>query len=99
DLNIPKAIQVLWQAVDDVKFDTKKKLELLYKFDEVLGLNIKEMKSENVQVSKEVQKLIDARERLRKNKLWIEADIIRERIKERGFSIKDTSDGPQAEKI
>ncbi len=99
DLNTPKAIQVLWLVIDDIKFDTKKKLALLYKFDEVLALNIKEMKEEAAQVPEEVQKLIDARERLRKNKLWAEADIIRERIKEHGFSIKDTQEGPKAEKI
>jgi cysteinyl-tRNA synthetase len=99
DLNTPRAIQVMWRVVDDIKFDTKKKLSLLYKFDEVLSLNIKEMQEEKINVPAEVKHLVDARERLRKEKIWAEADVLRERIREFGFSVKDTPEGPKIEKI
>jgi len=98
DLNTPKAIQVLHGVLDDFDFDSKKKLELLEKFDEVLGLGIKEMKEEIIKVPNDVQKLVDAREKLRKEKKWAESDIIRERIKEKGYLIKDTPQGPEIEK-
>lgn len=100
DLNFPRALQVIWKILDDESFDSEKKLLLLEHYDSVLGLNIKEMKGENnIKIPVEVQKLIDSRERLRKAKLWVEADIIRERIKELGYSMQDTPDGPQAHKI
>jgi len=98
DLNTPKALQVLQKVLDDFDFDSKKKLSLLEKFDEVLGLGFKEMKEEIISAPNDVQKLIDARERLRKEKKWAESDVIRERIKEKGFLIKDTPQGPKIEK-
>lgn len=99
DLNTPKAIQVFIRALDDFDFDSKNKLELLEKFDKVLGIGVENMKEEKVDVPADVKKMIDAREQLRKGEKWAEADILRERIKEAGFLIKDTSQGPKAEKI
>ena len=98
-MNTPKAIQVFIKALDDLSFDSKKKLKLLYTFDEVLGLGLKEIKKEQIKVPHDVQKLINAREKLRKDKKWAEADVIRNRIKEKGYLIKDTSKGPELEKI
>jgi cysteinyl-tRNA synthetase len=98
DLNTSKAIQILIKALEDLDFDSKKKLELLIKFDEVLGLGIKDMKEEHVKIPADVQKLINAREKLRKEKKWADADVIRNRIKEKGYLIKDTSEGPVVEK-
>ncbi len=98
DLNTPKAVQVFIKSLDDFDFDTKKKLALLEKMDEVLGLGVKEMKEENISIPKDIQTLIDAREKLRKEKKWAESDVFRERIKEKGFLIKDTPQGPKIEK-
>ncbi|MDP3881772.1 MAG: cysteine--tRNA ligase [Nanoarchaeota archaeon] len=99
DLNTPKAIQVIWELINDVSFDSRKKIVLLEKFDEVLGLGIKEMKEEKINVPQEVMHLVEARERLRKAKMWAEADVIRERIKEFGYIVSDTSDGFKIDKI
>jgi len=99
DLNMPRAMQVFIRALDDFDFDSKKKIKLLEKFDEVLGLGIKGIKEDEVKVPADVKKMIDAREQLRKGEKWAEADILRERIKEAGFLIKDTSQGPRAEMI
>ena len=98
DLNTPLAIQTLQKVLDDINFDSKKKLELLERFDEVLGLGIKEMKRENIKIPDNIKRLIEGREKLRKEKKWAEADILRERIKERGYLIKDTPEGPEIEK-
>jgi len=56
------------------------------------------MKEEIIKVPKDVQTLIDAREKLRKEKKWADADVIRERIKEKGFLIKDTPQGAHISK-
>ena len=99
DLNTPKALQVFLRVLDDFDFNSKKKLALLEKFDEVLGLGVKDMKEEIVKVPKDVQTLIGAREKLRKDKKFAEADIIRNRIKEKGYALKDTPKGVIVEKL
>ncbi|MEM4259287.1 MAG: cysteine--tRNA ligase [Candidatus Pacearchaeota archaeon] len=99
DLNTPLAVQIFIKALEDFDFDTKKKLALLEKFDEVLGLGVKEMKEEIIKIPDDVKKLIESREKLRRDKKWADADVIRERIKEKGYIIKDTPKGPIIEKI
>lgn len=47
----------------------------------------------------EVEKLIAEREKLRKAKKWEEADILRQRIREKGYEIEDTPQGTKAIKI
>ncbi len=99
DINTSKAAQVFLKALDDFNFDPKTKLKLLEKFDSVLGLGIEDMQEILLILPPEVEKLIAEREKLRKNKMWDKADILRQRIKERGYEIEDTSQGPKATKI
>ena len=99
DLNVPKALQVFLSALDDFNFEPKKKIILLEKFDEVLGLGIKDMREERLDIPEEVMKLVESRARLRKAKLWAESDIIRQRILEKGYKIEDKSDGPKLENV
>jgi cysteinyl-tRNA synthetase len=99
DLNMPLALGVVWEMLDDFNFDPKKKLKLLEKFDSVLGLNVKEMKEEEISAPKEVLELVKEREKLRKAKMWAESDLFRERIKEKGFIVQDTAEGPKLERI
>jgi len=99
DINIPAGLQVFLKAIDDFDFDSKKKLVLLEHFDSVLGIGVADMQETAVLLPYEVQHLVDARERLRKNKLWAEADIIRERIKEKGYIVEDKPEGPKIDKI
>lgn len=98
DLNMPAALGVVWEMLDDFNFDAKKKLKLLEKFDSVLGLNVEGIKEEKVEVPKEVQELVDEREKLRNAKMWVEADLFRERILEKGFRVVDGKDCVKLEK-
>lgn len=99
DLNIPQAVQVVWKALDDFDFDPKIKLKLLEKFDTVLGLGISEFKEEKVEAPSEVIKLLSERESLRKAKKYAESDVVRQRIKDKGYIIQDTPEGPKLVKI
>lgn len=99
DLNMPLAVQVLWKVIDDFDFDSKKKLKLLEKFDEVFGLDIENMQEIIVIASKELEHLMNEREKLRKEKKWAEADILRERIREKGYKVVDSGEGSKLEKI
>jgi len=99
DLNMPRALHVFWNVIDEFNFDPMKKLKLLEKFDEVLGLNIRGMKEEKIVLSRDVKTLIDEREKLRKEKKWAKADILRARIRDRGYIIEDLSEGFRIEKV
>ena len=99
DLNISRALDIFWRVLDDENFDVKKKLKLLEKFDEVLGLGIKEMEPERFKLPNEVGKLLEARTEARKKKRWEEADILRGRIRERGFIVEDKEEGQVVRKL
>jgi cysteinyl-tRNA synthetase len=99
DLNISKALKIFIDSLNDFNFEPKKKLKLLEKFDEILGLGIKDMKEEKIKLPKEVQELIKSRENARKNKNWVESDKFRKKIKQHGFIIEDKLNGYSLKKI
>jgi len=93
DLNVPRALALVWDLLDDKKANAKEKYHLLIDFDKILGLKLNEIRKLTVPLK--VKKLVQKREELREKGLWKEADKIRENIKKLGFSIKDTSKGSQ----
>lgn len=99
DLNIPKAVQIFHQALDNPNFDNKKKLKLLKTFDKILGLKIDEMKKKKINIPRKISALIEKREQARKNKDFKTADALRDEIKALGFSLEDTPKGVKAAKI
>ena len=99
DLNMPRAMDVVWKMIDDFDFDPRRKLVLLEKFDSILGLGIDEMKEEKIDVPFGIQELIDKREKLRREKKFAEADIVRERLREKGYLLEDTEDGVEVRKV
>lgn len=99
DLNMPRALQVLWNVVDDFDFDPKKKIALLKKMDEIFAFGFNEMKETKEKIPLDVKVLIAERETLRAQKKWAEADIVRERIREKGFDLEDSREGARVRKI
>ena len=93
DLNMPVAMSVVW---DIIKNPNKSKdfAKLLLKFDDVLGLNLKECKKkEEIEVSEEIMDLVHKRDEARKNKNWDESDRLRDLIVDKGYRIEDTATG------
>lgn len=94
DLNMPKALAVLWEVVKS-DYPTSAKAESLFKFDEVLGLDLKSqitnLKSQKIEIPEEVMRLVKEREGLRLAKRYHLADQIRHKIKKMGFDIEDKS--------
>jgi len=99
DINIPKAVQVFLEALENHKFDSSKKIRLLEKFDLVLGLKVKEMHEEKISIPGEISQLIKDREAARKDKNFSAADKIRDKIKLFGYSLEDSPEGVKAKKI
>ena len=98
DLNMPSAMGVVWEVINE-KTKSKQYASLLEKFDEVLGLEIKNYKKDELKIPNEIQTLLEQRKQARLQKDWTKSDEIRDKIKEMGFIVKDTSKGMEIEKI
>jgi cysteinyl-tRNA synthetase len=85
DLNMPKALQELWNLLRDK--EAKGKFQTVEKMDSVLGLNLFEEKKEEIPSG--IKELVKERELARKNKEWEKSDQIREELKTKGFSVDD----------
>jgi len=93
DLNMPKALTLVWKLVRDEKeVSNREKYELLLEFDKILGLDlVREVTKEKL--PQEIGELIKKREEARKNKDWKAADKIRKQLKAMGIIIEDTPQG------
>lgn len=93
DLNIPRALAVLYDTLKSDELDSAQKLDLVYNYDDIFGFNFREMTEETREIPEEILKLVKEREEARKQKDFQRADELRDIIQEKGYSIKDTPDG------
>ena len=94
DLNVPRALAVAWELVRSDEPDGVKKATLLA-FDEIFGLDIAEWEPAQIDIPDEVLNLVSAREKARTQKDWGKADAVREEIRELGFEVEDSREGPK----
>jgi cysteinyl-tRNA synthetase len=95
DLNMPKALAVLWELVRDEKAEGK--FQTIKKMDDVFGLKLFE--KETIEIPKEIKSLAEERLSAKKNKDFKKSDELREKLKSAGWNIKDSKDGYELEKI
>ena len=99
DLNISNALAVVFEFVKDIntlmmdgkigKNDAKKIIGFMKNVNDVIGvIDFGEGK-----LSPEIKKLIDGREKARKEKDYNKADKIRQQLKEKGIILEDTKEG------
>lgn len=103
DLNIPLAMSIIWEIARNEK-KSKKLADLLDDFDKVLALDlcnsekyIKEQ--ENIEIPEEVLELVKKRKKAREEKDWDLSDELRDKIKGKGYVVKDTKKGMAIEKM
>lgn len=94
DLNMPKALQVLWKLVRDK--NAQGKIGTIRKMEEVTSLNL--LKKEELKIPQEVKQLLEEREKARKQKNWKKADKIREKIYKLGYIVEDDKEGTKIKK-
>ena len=87
----------MWELVKS-DFPKEAKLKLVFKFDEVLGLNLEELSKQVKKVKgivpPHVRELVVMRQHLRKDKKFNEADRIRAEIEKLGYDVEDSDKGP-----
>ncbi|MDZ4299341.1 MAG: cysteine--tRNA ligase, partial [Candidatus Sungbacteria bacterium] len=83
DLDMPRALAAIWSFVrayrkNPERFDPHVALKLILDFDRVLGLGFKRIQSTVIPTG--IQKLAEEREEYRRQKNWVKADELRDRL-------------------
>lgn len=92
DLDMPRAIAVMWEMVKSDYPDSAKHQSILV-MDKVLGLGLD--KIEKAQLPQGAKQLIDRREELRKSGNFEQSDKLRDELLKLGVEVEDTSAGPR----
>lgn len=95
DLNVPQALSVVWELLKS-NVPSQDKYDLIMDFDEVLGLDLRNVSGATSQASgipEEIEEMLKKRETLRTEKKFEEADKVRAEIENKGFVLEDTPTG------
>jgi cysteinyl-tRNA synthetase len=97
DLNIPKALGIVWNAVR-YHVRSKKIFAFLLETDRILSIDIqkaeiKKNEDQSNQISDEIKALVEKRQEARKLKDFKASDEIRDKLKGMGVVVEDTKDG------
>jgi cysteinyl-tRNA synthetase len=95
DLNVPKAIGIVWDLLQDKSIGSENKLAIIKKYDEIFSLNLLDFSDleEKFDIPQEIVDLANQRLEAKKNKNFAESDRLRALITEKGFEIRDTKEG------
>jgi cysteinyl-tRNA synthetase len=94
DLNMPRALAVVWELVRSDLPPATKKATLLH-LDGVLGLRLAEWQPAQETIPDAVLALVEQRQQARAEKRWRDADALRDQIKAAGYELEDTPQGPR----
>ena len=94
DLNLPKALAVMWEMVKS-DIPTSQKSKDLLEMDKILGLGLDQYIGKQIEVPEEVMKLVRKREEARNKGDFKGSDKLRKEIKKLGFEVEDTPEGPR----
>lgn len=101
DLGAPSALSILWKMIKDGNLSSSDKLAAAFHMDGILGLRLDKAvpSSEEKVGSEEDLKLLEERTAAKKAKDFKRADEIRDELKRRGYTVKDTPAGAILERI
>jgi cysteinyl-tRNA synthetase len=94
DLNLPRAVAVMWDLAKSDLPDAAKKATLL-QFDRILGLGLAGWRPAETIVPDNIWQLVQQRQQARAAKQWQIADQLRGQISAAGYKVDDTPQGPQ----
>jgi cysteinyl-tRNA synthetase len=99
DLNTPRAIAVIFDALKDPSLPPREKLAVLDGADAVFGLGLKERTGGDPAVpSSELLTKFKDYEKCRANKQFIQSDALRKEIEALGYEVRDTDRGSRLAK-
>lgn len=106
DLNISSALAALFWLVGEVNsqiknlnlYQAKKIIDYVFEIDQILGFitpvyNNYQKKLSDMLNDSEIKDMLDERQQARENKNFEDADKIREKLQEKGLTVKDSAKG------
>lgn len=98
DLNMPVAMSIVWEVIKNPN-KSKTLANLIEKFDEVMGFDLKNYIPDVHDLPDDVKSLVNLRNEARINKNWAESDRLRDELIAKGYSVKDSKEGTIVQKI
>lgn len=89
DLNMPKALSIMWDMLRSAKIANPVKAATIREMDKILALNIFENAQLLVKIPGHVQRMAEERDSLRKQKKFTQADHLRNKIENMGYTVRD----------
>jgi len=107
DFDTPGAIAIMWELVKDKNLSDSTKAGTLLAMDEVLDIGLSEDPTVGARslgvialndIPDDIKALIDAREIARISRDYAEADMIRQQLTQKGYTVEDSEHGPKVTK-
>jgi cysteinyl-tRNA synthetase len=64
-----------------------------------LGLKLQDKTENEIEITSDIQIILEERKNARENKDWAKSDELRNKLKDLGYEVKDASEGQQITKI
>lgn len=95
DLNTPAALSVMQSVLDDDNLPETKKIELLAKFDTILGLDLNPTfaRQQSIPDDPHLNVMLKEYEAARQEKRFADSDAIRQEFEKQGVTVEDLPDG------
>jgi cysteinyl-tRNA synthetase len=95
DINTAKALAVLQKVIESDN-PSSAKMRCILKMDEVLGLDLENLKNKALELSGEIDIILKKRKEVREKKDWSESDRLRDKLVALGVDVQDTPKGQRA---
>jgi cysteinyl-tRNA synthetase len=89
DLNTPGMMGVLFQELGALQDNPRELCRVKAFLQHVLGLSLEPLMGKEVEITPEMQQLVEEREKARAEKNWQRADELRDKLKELGYELQD----------
>jgi cysteinyl-tRNA synthetase len=90
DLNTAGLFGVVFENLDECKKNTELAQKIKFVLHTILGLALKPLAVNEVEITPEIKKLIDERETARAEKNWKRADELRDMLEKMGVNVQDS---------
>jgi cysteinyl-tRNA synthetase len=90
DLNMAGMFGVLFENMNSLRSQPQSLCVIKKLLTHVIGLSLQPLPEKQVEITPEIQRLIDLREQARTTKDWVRADAIRKQLTDLGYTAHDT---------
>lgn len=90
DLNTPRMFATIFEQRDSIKKDPVVRRAVKTFVEQIAGIEIIPVPAQQVQITPEIEQLIQARNTAREQKNWVAADQLRDQLRALGVDVRDT---------